>query len=39
MEKGAWQATVLGITELNMTEYTHLDTHTHITFIYSFIHP
>ena len=30
MERGAWQATVLGITELNMTEYTHPDTHTHI---------
>jgi len=29
MGRGAWRVTVHGITELDMTEYSHMHTHTH----------
>ena len=29
MERGAWQATVHGVAESDMTESTHTQTHTH----------
>ena len=38
MNRGAWQATVHGVTESDMTEhtYTHTHTHTHIHLIIVF---
>ena len=29
MDRGSWQATVHGVTESDMAEHTHTDTHTH----------
>ena len=29
MHRGAWRATVHGVTELDMTQHTHTHTHTH----------
>ena len=41
MDRGAWQATVRGVTDIDMTEqlthtYTHTHTHTHTHTIWNF---